>query len=208
MNSTDARKNFYRIAAIAAFCLSASATPPTNLRELCRQRVAGYYLSIFDRTERSKQLLTLTAQRRKEIDSALAKEKKKSSEQRVALAQAPFDQDLMNHSEQSQSTIRQLESAQQDQMALQSSAEAQIKVDSAELANLKFKIEKVFKFEKVEETAGYNFRLSYHSPCPKFRQSCPLEAQYREPLLKIFADYTAPIECQRYTGIITEKSKD
>jgi hypothetical protein len=204
LNDTQTNAIIQRIAIAITIFLTFSATPQSNIRELCRQRVAGAYLSIFDRTERGKQLLILAETRLSEIRTALGIERKKLRELTQKLQQSPFDEAVMNLAAQSGSTVKQLEAAKTDQESLQDKTRAQLQTDLETIKALKQKLEKVFEFEKVDNSAGYNFRLRYKTACPKFRQSCPLEVGDRQPLIDIFAGEIPPLDCQRYTGILTE----
>jgi hypothetical protein len=191
-----------KIATLAAALLLLGATPQSNIRELCRQRVAGHYLSIFDSIERDKQLLILVETHLTDIKAALELENKKFHDLSEKLRQAPFDADLMTRTAQASAMVRQYEAAKADQEMLQSKSRRQLAVEQEVKDTFKHRLEGVFVFEKVNNSAGYDFQLRYKTACPKFRQSCPIEGTERQALIDSFGGDPLPIECQKYTGIL------
>jgi hypothetical protein len=184
-----------------AAILTLSATPQANLRELCRQRVAGQYLSIFDRAERAKQLLTLTKSKLGEMQLALKSEEARRDRITAELRDSPFDPNIASRATQAEASVRQILAALSDQQKLAKDAAADLAAVARSEGELKKRLGELFKFENVEVSSGYKFRLAYKRDCPKIRHSCPLDPDEKDALLKIFDGGEVPEVCTRYSGM-------
>ncbi|MEZ4743695.1 MAG: hypothetical protein R3B45_14835 [Bdellovibrionota bacterium] len=202
------KKGCHIKASIWYFCLftlsSQSHTygqiPQTNIRELCRKRVSGIYLTSFDKNERAKALIEITQQKLKQLEKPLFTAKKQLESLKQKEKYSKFDLETNNKIDQTSDRIKQIENTIVDQKKLYESAKKDYKESSVHMNGLKTKIEKVFNFVKVNNSAGYKFTLEYRDKCPKFRFVCPLPKESSELLLKIFDNKQVPESCLKYSG--------
>ncbi len=200
---------FPHLAIFAAFLgvspavLARPAEYRTNIREACRQAVAGGYLKQYDEREKLRTYVK-TLKEQVGATAAAAKKAKKAFEVAKAAAEKQtFELALAQKRDETTITLQTLETQQKDYEDLQAEAEKTLAKATENEAALKKRIVKVFVFERLEDRpdGGYPIHLAYKSACPKFRHLCPLPRGEAEKLTEIEVDGEVPDACVRYASL-------
>lgn len=185
---------------------AASARPSeyrTNVREACRQAVAGGYLKQYDEREKLRTYVRTVKEQVETTADAVKKARKAFEAAKAAAEKETFELALANKRDEASATLQTLEAQQRDYEDLKSEAEKTLAKATENEDALKKKIVKVFVFERVEDRpdGGYPIHLAYKSACPKFRHLCPLPREEAEKLTQIEVDGEAPDACVRYASL-------
>jgi hypothetical protein len=182
---------------------SALALPPeyqVNIREGCRQSIAGAYLHAHDEHERLQGYIVTIKEQLSSAKIAAAKADTEAKTAAVVLAKNTYDTDLASKNDAAASMARTMRAQVKDYQELLTQASQQLPAAEAAEKKLRQQILKVFNIERLPDPpkGGYPFRITYRSECPKYRALCPLPNKEREALLEIRVDGTLPESCQRY----------
>lgn len=199
---------------LLSFALNASPPPAqarplelqTNIREGCRQEMAGAYLKTYDDREKNRTLIVQVKDALKSLEGPLQTAREAHATQvKIAKASAYSAQHAADE-QQAESRVNTLVSQKLDYEMMLQQAMAATETLIAKEKSLKQSLAKVFTFERVGDTAdgGYPIRLDYRASCPKFRHVCPLPAMQRRDLLAIDVDGGTPESCRRY-AMVKEK---
>ncbi len=200
------RRFFPSFLLVSALAPCASARPSdyqTNVREACRQAVAGGYLKVYDEREKLTVYVKSLEEQVKATDVALAKARVELAKAKDAAAKQSFDLAVASRRDEAATTVQNLESQRADYLALKvKSVDSLAKAKTGE-HDLKLTVDKVFAFERTEDKAdgGYPIQIAYRSPCPKYRHLCPLPPRDAELLVKIIVDGASPEACGRYASL-------
>jgi hypothetical protein len=174
-----------------------------NLREQCRQAVAGAYLNAFDESRRTEEYARSLVEALAKVDAALVTARAAAKQAASSAASAQFDADTAFASDQRAAELRTLEAQRADYDKLRT--EAQAKLATLELAEraLKAKLDPLFTIERAQdaEGGGYPVRLDYRSPCPKFRALCALPYDEALALAQLDVPGATLESCRRYASL-------
>lgn len=184
----------------------ASARPSeyrTNMREACRQAVAGGYLKAYDEKEKLRIYVKSLKDQLDATKGAVATARKAFEKAKAAAAAQAFDLALAGKRDETATTLQTLEAQQRDYADLHDEALRTLGKALDDEVALKKLVEKVFVFERVEDRpdGGYPIRIAFKSPCPKYRHLCPLPRNEAEHLVKIPVDGAPPEICVRYANL-------
>lgn len=174
-----------------------------NVREACRQEVAGAYLRTYDERERSADYLRALARHGNETKQALAQARKNAEAAKAASLSQGFDLTAQGQADDAQSIVQNLAGQLAEIEKLQRSTEATLNKASTREKILKASISKVFVFERTGDKpdGGYPFRIDYRDGCPKYRALCPLPTAAAAALANLEIDGFVPEACARYAGL-------
>jgi hypothetical protein len=187
---------------LATSALGVPAEYQVNAREGCRQAVAGAYVQAYDEHERSLAYVATLKEQLSALKTASAKSKKELSTIESALAKQNYDIDKASKLDMAAANAR---------AVLDQTAEYQKMLDEAEKAvtpahhreqDIRRQFGKVFQIETVKDSGkgGYPFRVTYRTPCPKYRALCPLPSDQQQELQELRIDGTLPEACRKYLG--------
>jgi hypothetical protein len=174
-----------------------------NIRESCRQTIAGAYLKVYDERERLRTYIIALNDQLKNLAPLLESARKADIAAAKALEKAAFETDVIAKRGEAASQLKSLEDQHREAQDLKAKAEKDHKKYVAEEAALRAAILPVFSFERLEDKpdGGYPVHLHYRSGCPKYRHLCPLPARDTAALLSIKIDGKVPEPCERYAGL-------
>ena len=174
-----------------------------NVREGCRQAIAGGYLKVYDERERLRTYIIALTDQLKSLAPLLESARKADAAAAKALEKAAFETDVVAKRGEAAAHLKALEDQIREAESLRSKAELEHKKYLAEEAKLRAAILPVFAFERLEDKpdGGYPVHLNYRSACPKYRHLCPLPARDTAALLSIKIDGKVPEPCERYAGL-------
>jgi lysozyme family protein len=187
---------------------TASARPDdyrVNLREACRQQVAGAYLNLYDGKIQNEQLAQAASERLAETEQALASA-------RAALAKAEaayqdktkaFDVAVAARRDEAAATLENLERQLAQYAVMRDQALAKARAADGEERRARDAITGVFKIERAEDRrdGGYPLRVAYKAECPKFRYLCTLPQADAAALEALAVGGEALEPCRRYAGL-------
>ena len=176
------------------------ASYQVNIREGCRQAVAGGYLQAYDERERVTAYIATLKQQISELKTASDKAEVEAKKAAAALASHTFDTELAAKNDTEATVAKSLNDQWKDYQNLLEHAQAELPAAVAKEKKLHDQIVKVFNLERGEEKAdgGYPIKITYRSSCPKYRALCPLPREYWDNLLDIVIDGAIPEPCRRY----------
>jgi uncharacterized membrane protein len=174
-----------------------------NIREGCRQAVAGAYLKVYDERERLRTYIIALNDQLKSLTPLLESARKADIAAAKALEKTAFETNVVAKRGEAAAHLKVLEDQHRETTILKTRAELDHKKYVAEEASLKAAILPVFSFERLEDKpdGGYPVHLHYRSGCPKYRHLCPLPAKDTAALLAIKIDGKVPEPCERYAGL-------
>ncbi len=175
----------------------------TNMREACRQAVAGGYLKQYDEREKLRTYVKSLKEQVEATATAAKKAKKAFEAAKAAAEKQTFELALAQKRDETAMTLQTLETQRKDYEDLQAEAEKTLAKATENEEALKKLIVKVFVFERLEDRpdGGYPIHLAYKSACPKFRHLCPLPREDAEKLTQIEVDGEAPDACVHYASL-------
>lgn len=174
-----------------------------NVREACRQELAGAYLKVYDDLERNRTLIVQAKGALKDLEASLKKAVAEKAEAAKAAEGTNFSVEKSEKKQQAESRVAILSSqCDEYRTILNTSIAATPELAKKEQA-LKQELAKVFTFERLgdKEDGGYPIHLNYKTTCPKFKHLCSLPPAMRRDLLTIKIDDGTPEVCRRYGAI-------
>lgn len=197
----------FSTAILASWSFAVHARPVAdrvNVREGCRQALAGLYIAAFDRRERAVETVRTAATKRKEAETAHADAKK-----RVAAAKAAaqgFDLDTATRIDQLEAEAKSLEDLVNQYRELERNAARDAPHATTAEQKMKESLSRLFTVERLDDRdgEGYPLRLDYKSSCPKYRAVCALSRDDAAVLLQLVDD--TPEACRRYAGLSRVRS--
>lgn len=180
---------------------SLAGTIDTNIREQCRARVSGLYLSTWNKLSNAQGLLELAKKNQLETIDAISAEEKKLEKILKSEAHQAFDYKSAEKENTARILIKSLKQSLSQQKKLVKQNKENYAETKKEEESLKKNIRKVFSIERVG--VGKNaksFQIEYLKPCPKYRFVCPLERKDAQMLIEIFENGEIPTPCQKYSG--------
>ncbi len=174
-----------------------------NLRELCRERVAGVYLTLYDEVASSgprRQVL-------KKRNQTLQKEKKAHeailTKTKELLKSKPTDIPLRDQIEVLESKLAAFASILEENQNSISKISSELEAKSSTLKDLQKKLPPVFEIVKIpgKNPKGYPFRIDYVTPCRRFQDGCALNSAAKQQLKVILKNQEMLEDCQKYVNI-------
>ncbi len=183
--------------------VSSAQRPDDSLgvREICRRKLAGYYLTNKDKAGRLKTYYNHLYKRAKETEAAMRLTEKAVEAAEQSLLQASYDEDKIERFELHQNRYARLKSAFDQQMQISEKAKIDYQAVSKKIESIEKRLFAVFRLKEVDTPSGvYPFHLVYQSPCSKYRANCPLPPEQAKALKNIIGEDETPIECNRYAN--------
>lgn len=194
---------FYLLPLMALLFSSSSYALPDsqklNLREACRQAVAGEYISAFDSLKISTTYLNEVAKMIARIEVVLAAEEKTLLILRAKIERVTYNLQLSDQVIQQNEKVRALESTLNLYREQSGIAKEKILIVKHRESYLKSHIESVFNIVKGQGV-GQDFptAITYKADCPKYRHMCSLPEKYHDALEHILLKEDTESVCQRY----------
>ncbi len=176
---------------------------PYNLRELCRERVAGIYLTLYDEVASTGPRLQLL----KERNQTLQREKKTQGEiltkTKELLKSKPTDIPLRDQIEILESKLAAFADIINENQKSISKNAGELKAKKLALKNLQASLPPVFEIVKIsgKDPKGYPFKIEYATPCRRFHEGCALSSAGKQQFKVIFKNQEMPEACQKYVNI-------
>jgi hypothetical protein len=189
---------------------SANAIPPQrdfNLREACRQAVAGEYMSAYDAHQTSAGYLKEIESMAMQVSTALQVERKALIALSKKVENVTYDVELSDQVIQQKEKVNALEATHDlytDQIA---TAREKLIVMSNKVEYLRKNIQTVFDIVWSGDQKKYPTGVTYKVECTKYRRMCPLPQQYHEPLKKIVLRDDSALACARYISFSKNGSR-
>ena len=181
----------------------AFAIPPPkdfNLREACRQAVAGEYMSAFDTHKTSTSYLQELEAMAQRVSTAVKVEKIVLQELNKKVENVAYDVELSDQMIQQKEKVKALEETHGlyvDQLAV---AREKLIVVANRADYLKKNIQTVFDVVWSSDVRSYPTGVTYIAACPKYRSMCPLPLKYHEDLKKMMLKDDSELACSRYVS--------
>jgi len=174
-----------------------------NLRELCRERVAGLYLNLVDQVAIAQPRLELL----KKKSATLIKEKKTTgsnlTKSKELLKSNPTDIALRDRVQAEESKLATMVYLLEENQ--KTSAQISLEWETSKNALKKFEqsLGPVFVITKIldKRPRGYPFKVEYARPCQRFEEGCALNAKEKEHLRSMFKQLEMPESCEKYLNI-------
>lgn len=183
--------------------LSQTLPRDANLRESCRKKVAGKYLSLYDTLEKTQSYLNLLGQKKAQLEKGLKETQNKLLAVKKELAKTGYDIDLSDKHDSINSRFSMIEDNLNENKQLSSKAVKRNHSLAKEIAKLKVRMSHIYIFKKIKgKDLGYKFQIEYKDICPPYRYSCPLPKEKAQKLLDIFPKGEVPIACERYANFL------
>ena len=143
----------------------------TNVREACRQAIAGGYLKAYDEKEKLRVYVKSLGEQVVATEAALVKAKKELENAKAKAAQVDFDLGLAAKRDEAATAVQNLELQSQNYQALKKQAAQDFDKAKAGEQDLKKLVDRVFVFDRQGDhpDGGYPIHINYKSACPKFR---------------------------------------
>lgn len=174
-----------------------------NLREQCRQAVAGPYLSAYDRHQKAKQQLLNVVAQRTETKTKLDRLEAEYEQLREIESKKRFDIGLAAQKNQLIQTLGTYRSQLKAYADLETAANDDQKRFAAEQESIRKAMGSIFQITNLpakDAAAGYPFRVDYKHTCNQYRRLCPLPVAMARELQTIKILGTTPVPCQRYAN--------
>jgi hypothetical protein len=169
-----------------------------NLREACRQAVAGEYMSAHDAHQTSASYLKEIEVMAIRVSTALQVERKTLLALSKKVENVSYDVELSDQVIQQKEKVNALEATHDlytDQIA---TAREKLIVMSNRAEYLRKSIQTVFDIVWSKDQKKYPVGVKYKVECTKYRSMCPLPKQYHEPLKQIVLRDDSELACARY----------
>lgn len=176
---------------------------PYNLRELCRERVAGIYLTLYDEVSSSGPRLQMLKKR----NQTLQKEKKAHeallTKTKESLKSKPTDIPLRDQVEVLESKLSAFDNIIDENQKSISKISTELESKSLNLKKLQSNLPPVFEIVKIsgKDPKGYPFKIDYATPCRRFHEGCALNSASKQQFKVIFKNQEIPEACQKYVNI-------
>jgi hypothetical protein len=193
-------------------------TDHINVRESCRQIVAGSYLKIYDSIVSDQQYRELLAKNLASLRREHAKTKSRFDAQAKAFAREEYNVEMakkksttfahLTNIEERISETTQLDLETNDRLKEQRRKQAAFLKMTAGVFEIATK--KAYQEVSAKEASraqGFPFRLEYRSKCSKYRPLCPLTEDQADVLLRIKIDGETPLPCKRYATFTNLKGR-
>lgn len=187
---------YIAIAIISLFAWSAQAEDTESIREACRKQVAGAYLSAYNQWSRTSDYLILLDNQFKKLKAAEKAARTTFETRRNEVDKFEYDVERQRAFMAAQNTWEGIKTQLRDTQNLIEHAKDEAATADKDLRKLKSSLTPVFNIETIKrDSKEFPYRLEFISPCPKYRQTCPLPNAYAYLLKDISI---AGTECQQY----------
>lgn len=182
-------------------CIAAAQGDHEDIRESCRQDVAGLYLKSIDEFQQAKKLTVAIERSLVRLEKEAGLEQHRFETEQAKSEKAAFDATeamMLRRIKERVTRFRNLENQKKDE---RSKATKDEELKKKKLTELSAKVKKVFIFEYLDKNTAKEYPdfIRFKSTCPEFRFLCPLPPQDRSRLLEIFAPHQLSVACQRYS---------
>lgn len=174
-----------------------------NLRELCRERVAGIYLNLVDQVAIAGPRLEVL----KKKSEALIKEKKTTesnlTKSKDLLKRNPTDIALRDRVQADESKLATMTQILVDNQKTTAEISVGLQESRKELKKFEQNLAPVFVVTKSQDKKprGYPFKLEYARTCQRFEEGCALNGKEKNHLRSMFKDLEMPESCQKYLNL-------
>lgn len=171
------------------------------LREECRGRMAGIYLSLLDAKNRDQEKLSKIETKQKKLKIEI--ERLHPQVIQDIRGADDFDLDSLKSGmvDQSRYKLNRVQEAFHDAQLQGRKLRAKLAEAEVKLTGLKTKMTAIFKFVPVQQKVkGYGFRIDYIQACPAYRFNCPLSRRYSLLLEAVLPKEEMPEACLRYAS--------
>ncbi len=179
------------------------AIPPPknfNLREACRQAVAGEYMSAYDAHKTSADYLKILEAMAQRVSTAVKVEKLVVQELNKKVENVSYNVELSDQVLQQKEKVKALEETHDLYVDQLTNAREKLIVMSNRSDYLKKNIQTVFDIVWSGDERNYPVGVKYKADCTKYRSMCPLPIKYHEHLKKIMLKDDAELACARYVS--------
>ncbi|MBI2603402.1 MAG: hypothetical protein HYW48_10140 [Deltaproteobacteria bacterium] len=182
-----------------AGCLSAQEQYESNLREACRARVAGQYLSVYDKVKIAEANVEFLKGKRKKLVEELDKVRVRLGAIEPQIRREFYDISLQEEKAELLATISRLESTIRESQSALVVYENDVLRFRDEEATLKQQIMLLFVLKPMTGSGGgYPFRWEYQDSCPVYNESCDLSPARARLLAAVFEGYEYPEVCRKF----------
>jgi hypothetical protein len=184
---------------------SAAAVPveyQVNAREGCRQAVAGAYVQAYDEHARAVAYVATLKEQLTSLKAASSQAKKELATIEASLAKQNYDVDKASKLDMAAANARAVLDQTGEYQKMLGEAEKAVLPARQREQDIRRQFGKVFQIETVKDNGkgGYPFRVSYRTPCPKYRALCPLPVDQQVELEALRIDGALPDSCRKYLG--------
>lgn len=191
--------------------LQAYALPDSqklDLREACRQAIAGEYISAFDGVKTSKAYLSEVEKMLTRLEAALAAEEKTLKVLRNKVERVTYDVQLSDQVIHQNEKVNALVSTLKLYKEQLGTAKEKILIVKHREEYLKTHIESVFNIIKSKGAGqDYPTAIEFKAGCPKYRHMCSLPLSYHDALERILLRDDAAEVCKRYINFSKSGSR-
>lgn len=202
MNLISRNSKFFLLFFVLSLAkFSYGQTIDSNIRESCRKRVSGLYLTTWNRYIMSERAHKLTSENLLKTNKAIEENETKLDKILKSDARKKFDYKIAEEEQILTNLIKSLKYSQSQQIELASKSKTNFTQSKHELNDLQNRIQKIFHIKKVgvgKEAQSYD--IQFVKACPKYRYVCPLSREDAAMLKNIFTEDNFPEDCQKYAG--------
>ncbi len=192
------------ISVLLAFATPALSRPDeVNVRERCRQIIAGGYLRLYDDQQRLADAVKAADEQIAALDQQVKQAETQYAAAKQAAAAGSFELAAAVKRDELGAVAQSLASQAKNYHGQRAAAAANLARVSAAEAVLRKSIAAVFNVTRTQDRqdGGYPVEVAYKSPCPKYRYLCALPPADRDKLLAIKIEGETPEACQRYVSL-------
>lgn len=194
---------FSGTALLAGFLATAASARPEaerpDLRESCRQAVAGEYISAYDGVKAGRTTVVQLEEMTGRVQKALKEAESELAAVRGKVERVSYDVALSDRLIQQGEKVKALESTLAIYQEQTETARAKLVIIANREAVLRKSIESVFAIVRGRETdKNYPVEVRFRADCPKFRFMCPLPLSFHPALAAIALRPEGEDACSRY----------
>jgi hypothetical protein len=170
-----------------------------DLRESCRQAVAGEYISAYDGVKAGRTTLVQVDDMRSRVQKALKDAETELAALRSKVERVSYDVALSDRLIQQGEKVKALASTLAIYQEQADTARAKLVIIENREAILRKSIESVFAIVRGRDSdKNYPLEVRFRADCPKFRFMCPLPLSFHPALTAIALRPEGEEACSRY----------
>lgn len=183
--------------------LAKSISKKDNLREICRKKIAGLYLTTYDEKQKLETFLASLKKKLPALNKGLAESKSQLTTVKKLIQENDYSLERLEKKDLLTNRIQALEENLQTNQNLQNHYKEKLSTLSSQLKFIHDKINPIFEIKGNNKQSGkYSISIDYRFKCSKYHQYCLLPANQAKILKNILGEQETPLSCTRYASFL------
>jgi hypothetical protein len=174
-----------------------------NLRNSCRERVAGIHLNYVDQNVTVGPRIDTLKKKNKSIQLEINKTEKILTKSKDLLNSHATDIKLRDTIQSNEAKLAGMAAViEENKKVIESSLKQQV-IFQKQLEDFRAKLPPVFKIVHLsgKKAKGYMMQIEYTRECPRFQTGCPLTLKEKELVRKVFTGIEMPESCEKFLNL-------